>query len=394
MKRKKESLVISAFYFFLFFGYGVYSTMVGFYLKQEQFSGFELGILLSISPLLLLFFQPLWGLLTDYTQKPRLILCLSSVLLAGIVFLIPSFHQFVFVLSLMILYSVFHSAINPVSDRLVIQYAHQQGKCYGDYRLWGAISFALGAWLMGEIGDQSGALEWIFYLHALSLGVVALLSMQFPSVKVLPRENRQIWRDIRILFRIPAYWIFLTVSFCLLGPIMANNHFFALFYQFIGGTLAGVGVCFLIGAGSEAPFMRFAGGWIRRLGYQPVLLSSAFLLMVQYFSYAIALPADWIPWVTALQGFSVGLFIPASLQMISQLAPPTVQTTAIAVYNAMGYGVGNWFFALMGGWLLDFFPVTGVYWFFTIFVLIGFVLMTGLSFKGSLKDNKKRHHKI
>lgn len=393
MKITKESLVICTFYFSLYFGYGVYGTMVGIYLKGEKFSGFEMGILLSISPLLLLFFQPLWGLITDYTQRPRLILCLTSVLTAGAVFLIPSFHHFAGVLFLMILYSVFQSAINPISDRLVINYADQRGSSYGDYRLWGAISFALAAWLMGRIGDKSGSLELIFYFHAISLVVVALLSAQFPRSKVLKQERGHLWRDLQVLFRIPAYWIFLAASFCLIGPIMANNLFFGLFYQFIGGTLAGVGLCFLIGAGGEAPFMRFAGAWIRRLGYQPVLLSAAFLLFVQYLSYAIALPVAWIPWVTALQGFSVGLFIPASLQMVSKLAPPTVQTTAIAVYNAMGYGIGNWFFAFMGGWLLDFLPVTGVYWFFTLFVLLGLGFILGLSFTGKLKAETKSQHK-
>jgi hypothetical protein len=45
MKITKESLVICAFNFCLYFGYGVYGTMVGLYLKEEQFSGFEMGIL-------------------------------------------------------------------------------------------------------------------------------------------------------------------------------------------------------------------------------------------------------------------------------------------------------------------------------------------------------------
>lgn len=164
-------------------------------------------------------------------------------------------------------------------------------------------------------------------------------------------------------------------TFCVVGPILSNNHFFGIYYQFIGGTLAGVGVCFLIGVSSEVPFMKLAGGWIQRFGQQLVLLASATVSAIQFFAYAFAPPVSWIPWITVLQGFSIGLFLPASLQAAQRLAPSTVQNTAVSVYSAMHAG-GNCFFAFMGGVLIDYFPVTAVYYFFASCTLLGiFILM-------------------
>lgn len=227
---------------------------------------------------------------------------------------------------------------------------------------------------MGEIGERI-TLNYIFYLYASALLIVALLSSKLPQAQLPPKQRTRLYRDLKVLFGLPSYRSFLLATFCILGSMLSNNNFFGLFYQFIGGTLAGVGICFLIGAGSEAPFMKVAGSWIKKYGQQSVLLSSAVLSAVKFLAYAFTPPIAWIPWITALQGFSIGLFIPASLQVAQQLAPVSLRNTAISIYSAVGYGFGNWFFIFFGGILLDYFPVTAVYWFFTGFTVLGIGLI-------------------
>ncbi|SHE52503.1 MFS transporter, PPP family, 3-phenylpropionic acid transporter [Seinonella peptonophila] len=389
MTHHRHSFIISAFFFFLYAGYGIFYPMLGIYLKEQHFSGLEMGVMMSISPLLLMVFQPIWGLINDFFQKPHLILIITSLMSAVTLLFLSFTHQFSIIMLLFILFSVFQSAINPLSDSLVVSFTKKIEKNYGDFRLWGAISFALAAWLMGWLGGYTSLLA-IFYLYAFALMIVALLSWYLPYAEPLPREQSQMWQDLRVLFRLPAYLLFLVATFCVLGPMLANNNFFGIFYQFVGGTLAGVGVCFLIGAGSEAPFMKVASRLIGKYGYLPIILSSAVLSAIQYYSYAIAIPVNWVPWITSLQGFSIGLFIPASVQMVGYLAPQTVQTTAIAVYNAVANGIGTFFFLFVGGLLLDYFPVTVVYWFFADFTLIGVLVILWLFYRHKKNSIKQK----
>lgn len=370
MKDPKNTLIISAFFFCLYFGYGAFYPMIGLYLKEQQFVGWEMGIIMSISPLLQMVFQPIWGLITDYTQRTHFFLVMTSLVTAGMVFIIPFLEDFWGVVTFFVLIAVFQSAINPLSDSLVLSYIAKHGKSYGDYRMWGAVSFAFAAWIMGMIGENT-SLDFIFYLFGGSLLCVAFWSAWLPRMKIPARQKGQMYHDLKVLFKLPAYLLFIFASFCILGPMLSNNNFFGIFYQFIGGTIAGVGICFLIGVGSEGPFMKIAGSWIRKYGFLPILLAAGALSAVQYFSYALTPPVSWIPWITVLQGFSIGLFIPASLQMISHIAPASVQTTAIAVYNGVAHGIGTWFFIFCGGILLDVFPVTAVYWFFASFTVLG-----------------------
>ena len=272
---------------------------------------------------------------------------------------------------LFFLFSLFLCAIGPILDNLVVNYSRKVGKSYGHYRMWGAISFALAAWLMGKVGERL-SLHYLFYLFAGALMVVALLCFRLPSSTQSARGNILIGNFV--LFRNPSYIMILFITFCVLGPMIANNNFFGLFYQFIGGTIAGVGLCFLIGAGSEAPFMWISGSWIRIYGQRMVLLLAATMSAVQYFVYALAPPVSWIPWITVLQGFSIGMFIPASLQVAQQLAPSSVKHTAVSMYSAMS-SAGNVFFVILGGFLLDYFPVTAVYWFFASSTLLGILFI-------------------
>lgn len=89
---------ICTVYFFIFFGYGCFYPMIGLYLKEKQFSGLEMGILQSIIPLLLIIVQPMWGILADYSQRPRAILNLTTMVAAGILFLVPMVDQFLWML--------------------------------------------------------------------------------------------------------------------------------------------------------------------------------------------------------------------------------------------------------------------------------------------------------
>ncbi|MFZ0476978.1 MAG: MFS transporter, partial [Halobacillus sp.] len=79
---------------------------------------------------------------------------------------------------------------------------------------------------------------------------------------------------------------------------------------------------------------------------------------------------------TIVQGISVGLYIPAALILVRELAPPEVRATAVGLYSAVGNGLGNAFFTFTGGVMIDIWSTAGMYGFFSGMTLLGILLVT------------------
>ncbi|MED4833406.1 MFS transporter, partial [Geobacillus stearothermophilus] len=64
-----------------------------------------------------------------------------------------------------------------------------------------------------------------------------------------------------------------------------------------------------------------------------------------------------------------------ALQYARRLAPERVQSTAVALYSAVGNGLGAWFCTLVGGYLLERWQIGAVYLFFSICTIVGVLVL-------------------
>lgn len=364
---------LQAFYFLSFFSFGSLFPLLSVYLNEEAaISHTQIGLLIAMIPIVTIVIQPLWGMLSDYTRKPRKLL-LVAVLMASILGLCYVFLQgFILLILGIIFIAVFQSAIVPLSDSLSLNFVQTNNKEYGNIRLWGALGFAIAVFIVGKVTDFTLDLRWIFYFFAFALLVCALPLRQFPKrgqdVSVNLRDG------MSVLVKNKLFLLFLISNFLMFGPVLANNYYFGTFILSLGGTLTGVGIAFLLAAGSEAPFMRWSQKVINNYGVLSVLLICSFISCSRWFFYSFAPPVELIYITTIVQGVSVGLYIPAALLLVRQLAPKEVQATAVGIYSAVGNGLGNAFFTFVAGILIDLLSVNQMYGFFSAMTGVGFIL--------------------
>ncbi|SFS80939.1 MFS transporter [Marininema halotolerans] len=348
-------------YFFIFFGLGGFFPLLSVYFREEGLTGTQIGMILSVGPIVMVLAQPIWGLICDYTQRSKQVLTLATLLtgICGLGYLVHNAYSWMLVTA--ILLAIFQASIIPISDSLTMSYVHRIKGDYGQIRLWGAVGFASAAYLIGEWAEMSG-LTVIFIGFAGAMTLSALIATK------LPQERVSFETDLRTgltqLMKLPQFPLFLMGTFFVFGPIQANNVYFGLFIQDLGGTVAGVGLGFLLAAGSEAPVMRFAGKWIKRRGLLSVAMFASLVSALRWFFYGYEPSVEWVYITTISQGLSIGLFIPSAIQYVRNIAPKEVQTTAIALYSAVGTGLGNWFFTLLGGIIMDHFHIFATYLFF------------------------------
>lgn len=376
--------VFICFYFLIFFAIGSLFPLLSVYLTDViGLSGAKVGMIMSVSPVVMIFIQPLWGMIADYTQKPSLVLTLTLIG-TGIVGYFFSFAQHYGTLVLIAaLLAFFQSSIIPISDSITLNYVQKANGNYGAIRLWGAVGFAVSVLVVGRLAEHFG-LQVIFYVFTVVLFLAALFAWQLPRESQTMRVNLR--EGITSLFKMPKFVLFLMVTFLIFGPIYANNFYFGLYITDLGGTLTGVGLAFLLAAGSEAPFMKIASSWIQKLGILHILLLSSFIAFVRWTLYFFEPSLLFVYGTTILQGFSIGLFIPAALQYVRDLAPMDVRATAVSLYAAVGNGVGSWFCAFLGGWILEKYTVSVVYGFFSILTFLGCVL---IFFIKNMENNKR-----
>ncbi|WP_261130707.1 MFS transporter [Bacillus sp. Marseille-Q3570] len=370
---EKTSVNFSFFYFFMFFGYGTLFPLLSVYLKQEvHLTGTQIGAIMSVSPVVMIIAQPIWGVICDYTRKPRAVL-IFTLMMSGLVALpFVLMESYLGLIAISITLAIFQSAIVPVSDSITLNYVMAKNKDYGNLRLWGALGFAIAVYVMGNLAETLG-LTLIFYCFAGALFICTIFVLS------MPKESNSLKVDLRTgiakLFKLPKFVLFLLTTFCVFGPIQSNNFYFGLYIQEIGGTLAGVGIAFLLAAGSEAPFMKFSGSWIRKLGVEQILIAAALISALRWLFYFTEPSLLAVYATTIAQGFSIGLFIPAALQYVREIAPSDVKATAVALYSSMGNGLGSWFSTFVGGIIYDAFSLFAMYLFFGILTTIGLLLL-------------------
>ncbi|MBT2684041.1 MFS transporter [Bacillus sp. ISL-37] len=378
---KRNIFTLQGFYLFVFFGIGSLFPLLSVYLSEvENLNGYQIGMILSIGPVIMIFFQPFWGMLADMKNSHNVLLTLTT-LLTGVVALGYIFFEgfSTFIIVAMIL-AIFQSAIIPLSDSISLKYTSNAGVNYGNVRLFGSLGFGLAVFVMGRLSEWNP--QVIFYAFFLTLLVSAAFSMQ------MPRESSGrpsgLFAGMKDLIKMKKFLIFLGVTFMVFGPNLANNFYFSLFVEDRGGTYTGIGIAFLIAVLSEIPFMRVAGSWISKLGLLQVAFIAALVSLIRWIFYFTE-PALALVYASAvIQGFSLGLFIPAGLQYIRDITPLHITATAVTIYSAVGNGLGNWFFTFFGGIIFEEFSIYGVYIFFAALTLIGVLLTVWL-----LQDDKK-----
>ncbi|WP_226642015.1 MFS transporter [Mesobacillus subterraneus] len=378
---KHNIFTLQGFYLFVFFGIGSLFPLLSVYLSEvENLNGYQIGLILSIGPVIMIFFQPFWGMLADMKNSHNALLTLTTLVTGVAALGYIFFDGFVSFMIIATTLAIFQSAIIPLSDSISLKYTSKTGVNYGNVRLFGSLGFGLAVFAMGRLSEWNP--QVIFYAFFLTLLISAAISMKMP--KEPTGRPTGLFAGMKELIQMKKFLIFLGVTFMIFGPNLANNFYFSLFVEDRGGTYTGIGIAFLIAVLSEIPFMRVAGSWIRRIGLLQVALIAAIVSLVRWIFYFTEPSLSLVYASAVIQGFSLGLFIPAGLQYIRDITPLHITATAVTIYSAIGNGLGNWFFTFFGGIVFEEFSIYGVYLFFASLTLMGVLLTVWL-----IKDEKR-----
>lgn len=342
----------STLYFLLGITTAAYLPYSVMFLNEIRISPRTIGLIVGFSAIVRIFANPFWGFFTDKigSVKNVFFICLTTSAILIQLFLV--FRSEYIIALLYLLVSLFAYSTIPLMDNWILQgIKDKDSNAYGFIRIWPCIAFALSAFFLGKL-IQETSVNSIFPIY----GLFALITIIFAS-KVKNNERAKgkkiNIKSIKKIFADRRYLLFLLFCFLFYIPITAVYTFFPLLMDSIGGTKSQFGLSIFMMSICEVPVYLTGKYLLRRI--QPVkivFLATAFFSCTLLMYSLVTEPVHLIL-IQSLRGMAQALFMLGFLYYLDQLAPielkATYMTVAVSVYTGLSGILGN----VLGGWAIE-----------------------------------------
>ena len=362
------------FYFLMFFAWASVTTLASVYMNEVVgLSLSNIGLMMSVLPLISVFFQPIWGGVADVTGKRRGVLQGLMLAAALVTFAITMFTKSYIVVGLYFMYQVFLCGQGPLTDSIAIQIAEDTPKAsFGFIRIWGSIGYAVGAIIVALVANQMG-LKWSFYTASLAFFIGFILTRGIKETRIITAKSH-FKADLKTLLKEKKYLFILVYSFLLVGGVFSSDQYLGLFIRSVDIDVSMIGVLTFISVCFEVPFMFYSKRLIEKLNPYKLLLLMNIIAVARMFILSISSSIPFFLLAGILRGIIVGIFIPLFIELICEITPKAVVTSAVAIYTAVSSGIANFIFTLTGGILAEQLGYQTLYLSYGLMMLIPLVM--------------------
>ncbi|HEX8476735.1 MAG TPA: MFS transporter [Telluria sp.] len=343
-----QSFNFSLFLFTYYAYAGTFGTYATLYFAARGLSVPQIGVLVSLIPVMRIVGPNLWGWAADRSRRRVLVLrltALGATLAFGSIFFAQSYAQFFIVL---LLVNLFASAQSPLCDALMLAEMRGDLSNYGKLRLWGSLGF------IAAVIGAGYFLEW-FGVQALLGFTFAILVLVFlASLRIRERapaaathEPPALWSVLRK----PEVGTFFLSAALMCGAHMALYAFYSLYLARAGYSKPLIGAMWALGVVAEVAFFYFQSHVFGRFGARRVMMF-AFGAALLRFAVTGAAPGLVSVMIAAqlLHSATFAAHHSACVLTMQRWFAGPLQASGQALYMSVAYGIG----CTLGGLLLTF----------------------------------------
>jgi PPP family 3-phenylpropionic acid transporter len=315
------------------------------YLKDRGLTGIKIGIILSVTPLMMFLVQPFYGILADRFGYKKCLLI--SSLFASLSFaLYLSQGGFGWLFTITVCMSLFYNSLQPLLDSFSLRLAQNNPVfSYGTLRIAGAAGWVFTGIPVGYFIDTINT-TIIFVFSATSLFLTFLFSFSLKSdkEKITARENSQ-FKNLKQVFG-NKILIFLLICIFLISACATTIwNYYSIYMKENGASASLVGIGISFQGLCELPLFYFSAKIIRKFGIRTTLLITVFATAIRMLLYSVVKnPQAAIP-IELLHGVSWSLFWVVCVEYVNKLVREdwrvTGQSLLYAAYFGLGAIVGN-----------------------------------------------------
>lgn len=315
------------------------------YLKDRGLTGIKIGIILSVTPLMMFLVQPFYGMLADrFGYKKCLLVSSFFASLSFVFYLFEGGFGWLFLITVCM--SLFYNSLQPLLDSLSLRLSQNDPTfSYGKLRIAGAAGWAFTGIFVGYFIDNINTTV-IFVFSACSLFLTFLFSFSLKTDRVgIPVPGSRAFKHIRNVFG-NKFLIFLLISVFLVSACAtAIWNYYSIYMKENGASASLVGIGISFQGLCELPLFYFSARIIRKFGIRTTLLITVFATAIRLFLYsAITNPYAALS-IEILHGISWSLFWVVCVEYVNSLVREdwrvTGQSLLYAAYFGLGAIVGN-----------------------------------------------------
>ncbi|GIN74178.1 putative transporter YwbF [Bacillus sp. J14TS2] len=374
-----------------FFYYWVVSMINAFLPLLFRFKGLspaQIGIVLSVGPIVAIFSQPFWGVMSDKKQSVKnvILFLLVATLITGLaVFFSPTMSL---LMLMMMIFHFFMSPIQPLLDSLSTVFSKEKGVSYGSIRVWGSIGFAVASFVLGNIIGLIGIQYlWIIY----SLIIIGVLCIAFRLTDPVIERKPLTTKGFQQAFRNARFLFFLIAILFIAIPHRMNDSMLAIYLQSLGASEGKIGLAWTFSALSEAPVVAFMYLLMKKIPLLVLLGIAGVFYTGRWFLYGLLTDPMMIIYSQALHSVTFAIFMVSALQYIATIIPAEMLATGQTAYYATFNGVATIIGSAAGGYLMDLYGGGFIYKMGAISAFIGTLLFIILYAKDKGVQKQLQH---
>ncbi|MHA6482521.1 MFS transporter [Paenibacillus sp. strain BS8-2] len=359
--------IVSLYYFLLYLMTSTLMPYTSLHFHDRGFSPSSIGYLLSIWAFVSVVAQPVMGMLNDRIQRPKGMLILAAIATpaAGLMFYLSD--TFAVIVAVSLLFAWFQSALPSLSDAVTVEIGARQGFSFGSVRLWGALSYAIGSFLVGFYYEQHGY-EATFVLYAILALPIIAVQFFLPVVQTAPLRFT-VFEQMGEVLRNRKFLFLCLVSFLTMMSVTASATFLPLYFDEHDFDKRLLGTAFAIAALIEVPLFWVSGRLGERFGRSRLLAVAAALYASKYIVLFLTSNVYVTLATQLLDGIAFAFFAGVAVELVNMLASDKTKATLQTIYAAIIWGLGGIAGNLIGGQVVEMRGVTFMY--LLLFVVCG-----------------------
>lgn len=351
------------------FYYGAFCAMTGYasvYLLDKQFNNSIIGVVLALSNVLAVVFQPILASFVDKYKKIELRNIISIIVMiiivASIILYIFPMNEIIILILTICMFSMI-TTIMPLMNSLAFVFEKYGVQInYGISRGLGSVAYALTSIIIGyAVESFSPRILPLFYvvLSLLLFIVVRLFVLpenqnfeEIETNKMQKEENHVQLSLMKFCFKYKKFIAFLLGFILVYFAHTIINYFCIQMITNIGGTSSDMGNAVFLAAMLELPTMIFFTKVSQKVNCGTLIKFSVIMFLVKHILAYFATNMVMIYISQSMQLFAYALFVPASVYYVNQKIAVADRVKGQSMVT-MSMTIAGVFASLIGGILID-----------------------------------------
>jgi PPP family 3-phenylpropionic acid transporter len=341
---------LATFYFVFFAGVGAFAPYWSLYLESLGMNAATIGWVMASMMATRIVAPNLWGWIADRRARRMGVIRFGACIAALCFTAVPGTTGTVPLILLMILYSVFWTAVLPQFEAVTLAHLGARSSRYSSIRLWGSVGFVVSSAIIGWLLDRTGVLvlPWIILIL-----IGAVVVMSFVVSEPPPRSpTTQVSSDEREPMPIRAIVCLLVACAAMQASHGPYYVFFSIHLAGLGYSGSEIGALWALGVVAEVALFAVMPRVLASAAPGPLFTACFALTALRWLALAL-IPASlpMLVLVQVLHAISFGAFHALAIALVHRLFAHGLQGRGQALYSSLCFGAGGALGSAAAGWL-------------------------------------------